>query len=178
MAILPSDDYCLMTIFLPCPKVVIISNTHCISKTQNPNDVEVSYSGSLERENGDVTQSSIKYRPRSDGIFPTRQTLTFCTSLLCIFNLGQRRNGDNVIEPGPFMQSSPALCGRPAPFLYHSQQTEWQTSMLLPWSFTLSERYWHKPLSKSFSSAKRLPPFCPGMGKVLLKRNLVPVTFR
>ena len=29
MAILPSDDYCLMTIFLPCPEVVIISNTHC-----------------------------------------------------------------------------------------------------------------------------------------------------
>ena len=31
MAILPSDDYCLMTIFLPCPEVVIISNTHCIA---------------------------------------------------------------------------------------------------------------------------------------------------
>ena len=32
MAILPSDDYCLMTIFLPCPEVVIISNTHCNGK--------------------------------------------------------------------------------------------------------------------------------------------------
>ena len=32
MAILPSDNYCLMTIFLPCHKVVIISNTHCIVK--------------------------------------------------------------------------------------------------------------------------------------------------
>ena len=31
MAILPSDDYCLMTIVLPCPEVVIISNTHCNS---------------------------------------------------------------------------------------------------------------------------------------------------
>ena len=29
MAILPTDDYCLKTIFLPCPEVVIISNTHC-----------------------------------------------------------------------------------------------------------------------------------------------------
>ena len=33
MAILPSDDYCLMTIFLPCPEVVIISNTHCTART-------------------------------------------------------------------------------------------------------------------------------------------------
>ena len=30
MAILPSDNYCLMTIFWLCPEVVIISNTHCI----------------------------------------------------------------------------------------------------------------------------------------------------
>ena len=30
MVISPSDDYCLMTIFLPCPEVVIISYTHCI----------------------------------------------------------------------------------------------------------------------------------------------------
>ena len=33
MAILPSDDYCLMTIFLPCPEVVIISDKHCIVKS-------------------------------------------------------------------------------------------------------------------------------------------------
>ena len=35
MAILPSEDYCLMTIFLPCPEVVIISNTHCTCNPSN-----------------------------------------------------------------------------------------------------------------------------------------------
>ena len=35
MAILPSDNYCLMTIFLPCPEVVIISNTHCTCNPSN-----------------------------------------------------------------------------------------------------------------------------------------------
>ena len=29
--ILPNDNYCLMTIFLRCPEVVIISDTHCSS---------------------------------------------------------------------------------------------------------------------------------------------------
>ena len=29
--ILPSDNYCLMTIFWPCPEVAIISDTHCTS---------------------------------------------------------------------------------------------------------------------------------------------------
>ena len=36
-AISPSDDYCLMTIFWPCPEVVIISNTHCTNKESIPN---------------------------------------------------------------------------------------------------------------------------------------------
>ena len=44
MAILPNDDYCLMTIFLPCPKVVIISNTHCTGLGQSENPTLVLWS--------------------------------------------------------------------------------------------------------------------------------------